>query len=293
MPGEFDFIRWIRDQYTPRDDVPVGLGDDLAVMTLAEGTLVVGVDQVLDGRHFDSTIHDPRLIGRKAMNRSLSDCAAMAAVPVAAVVTMALPFDATMAFAQGVFTGMKAAGDAFNCPIVGGDTASWDGKLVITVTILARPDGIAPVRRYGAKAGDGLYVTGPLGGSILGRHLTFTPRITLARQLASQFQISAILDLSDGLSSDVRHICDESGVGVSIDSAAVPIHADVDRLPPSPLSRLDHALHDGEDYELLFTSPHDIPPDLAVRIGRVTADRRVLLDGQPLEPKGWQHPIGR
>lgn len=292
MPGEFDFIHWIRSQYAPRPDVPVGPGDDLAVMRWPSDLLVVGVDQVLDGRHFDSSVHAPDLIGRKAMNRNLSDCAAMAAIPAGAVVTIALPRDASMDFAKSLFLGIKLAGDAFDCPIVGGDTGSWDGRLVVTVTILGKTDGVAPVHRNGARAGDGLFVTGPLGGSILGRHLSFTPRVALARQLATRHPITSMIDLSDGLSRDVRHLCDESGVGVAIDGSLVPIHPDVDRLPPSPLSRLDHALHDGEDYELLFTSSSDIPSHLATRIGTMTSDRTILLDGKPLEAHGWQHAIG-
>jgi thiamine-monophosphate kinase len=147
------------------------------------------------------------------------------------------------------------------------------------------------VRRHGARAGEWLYVTGPLGGSIIGRHLTFSPRVALARELASRYRITSMIDLSDGLSRDVGHLCDASGLGAAIDSGAVPVHMDVDHLPPSALSRVEHALHDGEDYELLFTSPDAIPAHLATRIGTVTAERDVLLDGAPLKPKGWQHTI--
>jgi thiamine-monophosphate kinase len=183
MPGEFDLIRWIRQTCRPRPHVPVGPGDDLAVVKWnASDLLIVGVDQVLDGRHFDSKVHSPTDVGRKAMNRNLSDCAAMACLPAVAVCTVALPRDRSIDYAKELMTGMTRAGDAFDCPVVGGDTASWDGPPVVTVTILGKSEGIEPVRRSGAKAGHGLYVTGPLGGSILGRHLTFSPRVELARE---------------------------------------------------------------------------------------------------------------
>ena len=174
MAGEFDFIDWIRTQVARHERVIVPPGDDLAALKWdAADLLLVGVDQVLDGVHFDSAVHAPRDIGRKVMNRNLSDCAAMACLPAAAVATVALPKSAGIEYAKDLFLGMKAAADAFNFPIVGGDTASWDGKLAMTVTILGRGAGIRPVTRDGAKPGNSIWVTGPLGGSIFGRHLTF------------------------------------------------------------------------------------------------------------------------
>ena len=121
---------------------------------------------------------------------------------------------------------MRDAADPFDCPIVGGDTGSWPGKLALSVTILGRSAGVNPIRRGGARAGDGVYVTGPLGGSILGRHMTFEPRVALARELAGAGGVTAMLDLSDGLSRDLRHVCRESGVGAVIDRDAVPVHPD-------------------------------------------------------------------
>jgi thiamine-monophosphate kinase len=253
MPGEFDFIDWVR-RLQPRSAlVPVPAGDDLAVLDWPAGDLLlVGVDQVLDGVHFDAAVHAPRLIGRKAMNRNLSDCAAMACLPAAAVVTLALPRGAGGDYARELYLGAKEAGDAVGCAIVGGRHR-----------VVARPAGRhrhgprpagrrPPVTRGGARPGDRLYVSGPLGGSILGRHLSFAPRVEQARRLAEGGAVTAMLDLSDGLSRDVAHLCRESGVGAVIDAAGVPVHDDAralsarDGRPP-----LDHALHDGEDYELL------------------------------------------
>src|SRR5688500_12684735 len=179
MPGETQFIDWLRRQSQPAPEfIVVPPGDDLAALKWPEGELLlVGADQVLDGVHFDSTVHTPRQIGRKAMNRNLSDCAAMACLPAAAVAAVAAPRGAGVEYLKELFLGLRDAADPWSCPVVGGDTGSWDGKLVLTVTILGRSAGVAPVTRRGARVGDGVYVTGPLGGSIIGRHLTFSPRV--------------------------------------------------------------------------------------------------------------------
>ena len=204
MPGEFDFIDWLRAQHKPSEFVLVPQGDDLAVLKWPpDDLLLVGVDQVLDGVHFDSKIHSPRAIGRKVMNRNLSDCAAMACLPAAAVTTAALPRGIGLEYAKELYLGLRDAADPFDCAIVGGDTGSWDGKLVLTVTILGRSAGIAPITRSRAKPRDSIYVTGPLGGSILGRHLIFEPRVALARRLAATGRVTAMIDLSDGLGRDL------------------------------------------------------------------------------------------
>ena len=295
MAGEFEFLEWIRGQQRPSDRVPLPVGDDLAVMKWpAEDLLLVGVDQVLDGVHFDSAVHTPRQIGRKVMNRNLSDCAAMACLPAAAVATVALPRGAGLEYARELYRGLHEAGEAFDCPIIGGDTASWEGKLIVTVTILGCSAGIQPITRKDARPGDGIYVTGPLGGSLLGRHMDFVPRIVLARQLAATGHVTAMLDISDGLSRDLGHICRQSGVGAVIDAAAVPIHPDaleMSRRDQCPA--LDHALHDGEDHELLFTSP--VPLAGAVRVGLITSEPGLWLDQdgrrRPLESAGWEHKL--
>src|SRR5580700_2558865 len=254
MGGESDFINWVRGIERGGPMQAIGIGDDLAALKWPPGDLLlIGVDQVIDGVHFNSSAHTPQQIGRKAMNRNLSDCAAMGCLPAAALAAVALPKDFSMDRAKQLYRGLRQAGDAFQCPIVGGDTATWDGKLVLSVTILGRSAGVKPVTRDGARSGDGIFVTGPLGGSILGRHLTFEPRVKLGREIAPV--ATTMIDISDGLSRDLTHICKGSGVGAIIESSLVPIHADAvelcgrDRVPA-----LDHALNDGEDYELLFTS---------------------------------------
>src|SRR5580693_6136476 len=225
MPGEFELIDWIRQTQRKSPLLELGIGDDLAALNWPVGELLlVGVDQVIDGVHFDSSVHSLNQIGRKAMNRNLSDCAAMGCLPAAAVVAVALPRDFSLDRAKELCEGLRQAGDEFQCPIVGGDTATWDGKLVLSVTILGRSAGIKPVTRDGAHSGDGIFVTGPLGGSILGRHLTFAPRVKLGREIAPV--ATAMIDISDGLSRDLSHICRGSGVGAIVESGLVPIHPD-------------------------------------------------------------------
>jgi thiamine-monophosphate kinase len=232
------------------------------------------------------------------MNRNLSDCAAMACLPAAAVTTFALPKGVGEDYAKELYEGMKEAADVFHCPIVGGDTGSWPGKLAVTVTILGRTEDVKPITRSGAQFNDHIYVTGPLGGSILGRHMTFEPRIHLARILARNYRITSMIDLSDGLSRDLAHICIQSKVPAVITASAVPIHDDAIEMRRDGHSPLEHALHDGEDYELLFTSPDEIPIAQATKIGVMAAGSpgviillRTDQGPEPLTPKGWEHTL--
>lgn len=299
MPGEFDFIQWLRDQAKTSPIVRTGIGDDLAVLKWDPADLLlVGVDQVLDGVHFDSAIHSPEQIGAKVMNRNLSDCAAMACLPAAAVATVALKKGTSLDYAQRLFAGMRDAAGLFDCVVVGGDTATWDAPLAMTVTILGRSAGIEPITRGGAKAGDGIYVSGPLGGSILGRHMTFPPRITLARELAATGLVTAMIDLSDGISRDLGHICTQSGVGAILNASSIPIHSDAIALSERDgIDPLDHALSDGEDHELLWTAQGE-HPSFGKRIGMIVegrGGRGVLIEQNgvraPLIARGWEHRL--
>lgn len=295
MSAEFDFIQWLMRRAKPVG-LSVGIGDDLAALPWrTDDLLLVGADQMLDGVHFDSSVHCPSEIGAKAMNRNLSDCAAMACLPAAAVCTLALPIGCGEGYARELFMGMETAGAMFDCPVIGGDTGSWGGKLVISVTVLGRSAGIAPITRGGAAPGDWIYVTGPLGGSILGRHLSFTPRVALARTLAETGLISAMADLSDGLSRDLANLCRASGVGAVLEAGSIPIHPDVHRLPPSSATAIDHALNDGEDYELLLTSRSPIDHPGVIQIGRIVSGHAISLEAPDgtteLRPRGWQHEL--
>jgi thiamine-monophosphate kinase len=296
MSTESDFLQWVKQQQRVTPLVQVPAGDDLAILNWPVGDLLlVGVDQVLDGVHFDSAIHSPREIGIKAVNRNLSDCAAMGCLPAAALVSWALPTGAGVEYAKSLYAGLREAADAFDCQMVGGDTGSWNGRLAVSVTILGRSAGLKPITRQGASEGDGIYVTGALGGSILGRHMRFSPRVHEGRQLAASGVVTAMIDLSDGLSRDLPRLTR----GATIDAQSVPIHVDAARHAANSgkadnPSALEHALHDGEDYELLYTAR--AKPPLGIRIGTVTAEGAYLLrqpDGKtaPLAPQGWEHAL--
>jgi thiamine-monophosphate kinase len=231
---ELEFIEWIRTQlkFDPAI-VPVGPGDDTAVVMCGSEKLLVTIDQLLDGVHFRLGEHSPKHIGGKAMARSLSDVGAMAALPLGAVVGVMLPKGFSRDQAEAMFTGLRKVAETFRCPIVGGDVATWPGPLAINVTVFARPAGIRPILRSGAKVGDAICVTGSLGGAWrTNRHLKFVPRIHEARMLASRHEVHSMIDISDGLASDLAHICRASGVGAEVVANDVPIHPDARSAPP-------------------------------------------------------------
>jgi thiamine-monophosphate kinase len=294
-------IDWIRSQEQwDRQDILVGPGDDCAVLAGSEGPLVVTVDQLMDGVHFDSRKHAPRMIGRKAMARNLSDIAAMAARPLWAVGTLAMPRTMRDEDVREIHRGRKELSDQFNCPVVGGDVGSWDSPLLITLTVFGRVTSRGPVLRSGARPGDVLCVTGRLGGAWRDeKHLTFTPRVAEALALHEQFDLSAMIDLSDGLSTDLSHICKASGCGAEIQADQLPLRLS----GGGQVDPLQAALNDGEDYELLFALPAQAadkllsaqPLDVPItRIGRCTEDKQIFLvgpegDRTPLASGGWEH----
>ncbi|MEM1108394.1 MAG: thiamine-phosphate kinase [Planctomycetota bacterium] len=285
-------------------------GDDMGAIAFGGNKLLVAVDQVADGVHFDLTNTPIEKIGRKAVTRNLSDIAAMAVKPTAAVAAACLPRDFGEANANALFDAMRATAQDFNCPLIGGDIAMWDGRLLLSVTVFAEPwqddrgQPIPPVERRGAQPGDGIYVTGQLGHSFpTGHHLDFTPRIELARRLAmaSVSRPSAMIDLSDGIAQDLPRLVEHA----ELDARRLPLRpCDIssDREP------WQHALGDGEDYELLFTAPPeaDIPDTIAdhtdtpttiTSIGTVTDTGEITViipDGSrvPLDQtqaEGWEH----
>ena len=230
---------------------------------------------------------------------NLSDIAAMAGVPIAAFVSIGLPRTGGAEIAAELYRGLRSMADEFNTAIAGGDTNSWDGPLVISVTIVGEPTGRGPVRRSGACVGDWLLVTGPLGGSIRGKHLDFTPRVREALRLHELVELHAMIDLSDGLATDLHKLCAESRCGAVVRADAIPISDDAcrmdDGVPP-----LDHALGDGEDFELFFAvSPADgrrllaEVPDLPLsHIGEcVEGGFWLEREGkrERLEPRGYEH----
>jgi thiamine-monophosphate kinase len=234
---------------------------------------------------------------------NLSDIAAMAGRPVAAVVSVGLPRRGGRALAEELYRGLREVADAFDTAIVGGDTNSWDGQLVISVTLLGKATARGPVTRGGARPCDWLMVTGPLGGSILGKHLDFMPRVREALRLHELADLRAMIDISDGLAADVQHICEESRCGAVLRAAAVPVseaaRAMNDGRPP-----LEHALADGEDFELVFAvAPADgerllrTQPVAGVtlhHVGECVEAGLWLEEGggrRPLPPAGYVHEL--
>jgi len=305
--GEFDLIAWIRGRSGVGGSVPLGIGDDCALIRPSPGAeLLVTTDMLMDGRHFRLGEASAAEVGYKALAVNLSDIAAMAGIPVAAFVAVALPLGDAVAIAQGLHSGMAPLAERFGLTLAGGDTNSWDGPLVITITLLGETTSRGAVRRSGAKPGDAIIVTGPLGGSLhSGRHLKPQPRIAEALRIAESVSIHAMIDLSDGLASDLGHILTESGnLGAFLIAETIPIHPDARAMSRADgRSALDHALRDGEDFELCLTlAPSDWerlhanpPGDVELlRVGTITDDpgiRLQHLDGsiEASLPRGFDH----
>ena len=299
--SELALIDWIRQRAGSSPNLQLGIGDDCAVWQPSGAQLLLTTDVLMEDVDFRVDETTPQLIGRKAMAVNLSDIAAMAGRPLAALVGVALPKSRGFDFARDVHAGLQSLAEEFDVAIIGGDTNTWDGRLVISVTLIGEATERGPVRRSGAKPGDWLFVTGPLGGSILGHHLTFTPRIREALELHRLVDLHAMIDLSDGLAADLYHLLDESHVGATLLTDAVPISDDAHHMNDGR-SPLDHALSDGEDFELLFTvSPDDgrrllsMPGEkLATQIGTIDAApgcriQRPNGDIEQLARGGWEH----
>lgn len=284
--------------------IKTGIGDDMAVLDLAGRTVLFASDMLVEGVHFDLDRASPEQIGHKALAVCLSDCAAMAAKPLAVVVSFAKPKHVSTEVMQRIYDGLLATSKRFACPIVGGDSCSGGDRLTIDVAMLAEGDGIDPVLRGGARSGDTLYLTGALGGSVLGRHLQFEPRIEQARRLAELLPLHAMIDVSDGLSTDLWHLCNASRCGavLSTEQLETIVSDDARRLAEhSGRTPLEHALNDGEDFELLAAiglTPDalpELPADLSLLpIGCIVEEHRVTITDptghtHDLSPSGYKH----
>lgn len=299
--GENAFLDWLARQDSPADFVSIGIGDDCAAVRIGNEELLVTTDMLLDGVHFDSEQHTPEQIGRKAIACSLSDLAAMAARPVAAVIAAGATRGRGMDYAKRIYAGARQIAEAYACPIIGGDTTSWPRPMSICVTMLGQcPEGRTPIRRNGARPGDAIYVTGPLGGSILGKHLSFEPRIELADRLAQCCELHAMMDISDGLAIDLSRICKASGVGAVLEESLLETaisDAARELSARDGIPALHHTLHDGEDFELLVIVPEhafdtDIPEEV-IRVGDIAESglHLRLPDGTSIRivPAGYEH----
>jgi thiamine-monophosphate kinase len=302
---EDEITRWFREQrHLSPAEVPIGIGDDMAQITLDYGaSVLITTDMLLDGTHFDLKTATLEQVGYKSMAASLSDCAAMATIPLAAVVAVGLPHGWGGPQLQELHAGVAFAADKYRCPLVGGDITSWksDGALAVCVSMLSKPGRKPPVRRNGATVGDIIGVTGSLGGSGRRKHLEFEPRVREALELVQLADLHAMMDLSDGLSTDLNRICEQSGVGALVEASAVPL-SDEARTQADPLAA---ALNDGEDFELLFTLAPDQwdrlrqqwrEPLPITAVGRITGTGRLEIrmpEGQvqALNPGGYEHLV--
>ena len=310
MTTERQFIRDLQAQFPPLPPVTLGIGDDGAVLDVsADSQQVIVTDLLLDGVHFDLRETSPFLAGRKAVAVNLSDLAAMGCRPTAGFVSLAVPRDylrTSSDFLRELYRGIQQMTDEFQFSLAGGDTNSWNGPFAINVCLTGVPFSGRPFLRSDARAGDAIFVTGPLGGSLhRGRHLTFMPRLQISEWLSRTVDVHAMIDLSDGVSIDLHRMMEASCAAAEISASAIPIHSDVPAAW-SPDKRLAAALGDGEDFELLFTVKDSDAATLQTaavedavslfRIGRVTTGAGVrLIDAkghnQSLEPTGWQHTL--
>lgn len=300
---EAELVAWLKEHVPSEPFVELGIGDDAAV--LARGSCcVVTVDMLADGTHFSLDKTKPLQVGYKALGVNLSDLAAMAARPRAAVVGLTLPRRRSLELAIELFEGMLPLARRHGVAIVGGDTNTWSGPLVISVTVLGEPAGEGPLTRAGARPGDQIFVTGHLGGSGLGWHLRFEPRVREALALHSGYTLHAGMDISDGLAMDLHRMARASRCGAEVEVAQIPLSdAAHQAASESGHDAVHHALSDGEDFELLLAvdpetaarmasdRPLDIP---LTRIGQFTSSAQITRIGPngqrfPLEPTGYLH----
>lgn len=290
--GEDALVRRLIKSAPLCKDVLAGPGDDCAVVRCPdEGqVLLLKTDAVVEGVHFEAA-SPPRLVGRKALARVLSDVAAMAGLPGHALVTLVLPPETPVAWVDGVYAGLYALARQHGVSVVGGETTRGLQR-VISVTLTGTVGEGGWIRRGGARVGDEVWVTGRLGGSIKGHHFRFEPRLKQARWLAEHFPIHAMMDLSDGLGKDLPRLAEAAGLGVSVDWRA---------LPRNRGCTIEQAWGDGEDYELLFAVPAESGDEMRrawqecfpklplTRIARLTA----CGTGVTVPAGGWDPFVAR
>ena len=283
--GEFGFIDYIKANF-PDPEGAIGIGDDCAVMPSGVGELLFSTDLLMEGVHFLRNESSPEDVGWKAAAVNLSDIAAMGGEPVATFLSIALPKDAQGEWAERFIKGYTDISRQYDVPLLGGDTTSSLRDIAINVGILGRCTSGRGLLRSGARVGDTIYVTGPLGDSacglqailkgidrteevktLIGRHKHPIPRIDAGRILMQTGKIGAMMDISDGIASDLRHIMKASGVGAVIDMERLPYSSELDAVcKEQGWDRLELATSGGEDFELLFTGPAGLEKELEMAV---------------------------
>ena len=307
--NEFELIHRLTRALPTNPSVVVGAGDDCAVLEAGppDRLLLFKTDAVVEGVHFMHAT-PPEKIGHKALGRCLSDIAAMAGTPTAALVTIGLPREFDPDVIETIYTGLNGLARRHHVAIVGGETTANPGGIFISVALLGWAPRGKCVLRSGAEAGDAIFVTGELGGSLAGKHLEFEPRLAEARWLAQHFTLHAMLDISDGLAGDLRHLLAASRVGAELLAASIPISREARRAAKAGSTAkpaLLAALTDGEDFELLFTvaGRQAVPlldawkkqfPDLPLTcIGKIKAGEGITIRDKsgvrPLAEHGYEH----
>ena len=264
MIGEFDLIKKLIPLLPINEATRIGAGDDCSVLELGipDRQLIFKTDAVVENVHFTREASWER-IGCKAISRCLSDMAAMAGNPISALITLGIPQDFLEEDVLKIYEGLIRRAKTFGVSISGGETVKVEKSVFLSVSMVGWIRKNRLCLRSHVQPGDALFVTGELGGSILGKHLDFVPRVKEAQWLAEHFDIHAMIDLSDGLSGDLRRLIEASGIGVHLLKESIPVSKEAKLLAKERGTHpLNHALNDGEDFELLFA----IAPNKAVSV---------------------------
>ena len=287
--GEDEVVRGLTHGLKLDHRVILGPGDDCAVVRTVGNFQLLKSDCVIEGIHFLPDT-DPQWVGWKAMCRSISDVASMGGLPLDALVTVAIRADADFEWLKKLYRGLRKAASVYRVNLVGGETAKSPGPVFLSVSLTGTAESGKYVSRSGGKKGDCLFVTGKLGGSIGGKHLRFSPRVKEARWLVSRFPIHAMMDLSDGLGSDLPRLAAASGLGFEVDLGDLPL---------SKGCSAENALRDGEDYELLFAVPQGIKSRLQTawtkafpRLQLTAVGRLVDSGHRVFAHRGFDHFLG-
>lgn len=279
--GEFGLINKLRHKTKKRSKtIKIGIGDDCAVISNSNCDLLTTTDMLLEGVHFDLKYFSPELLGKKAVAVNLSDIAAMGGSPLYILISLGIPTSTRVEFVEKLYDGFESMAKKYNCNIIGGDVSNSISGLIISITVIGEAMKNVLIRRAGARVKDKIFVTGNLGDSAAGleilkrytpvkknklieKHLCPKPRLEEGQILAEKIGVSAMIDLSDGLASDLKRICEESKCGARIYLNKIPLSHGLRRLKKSINKNiLDYALLGGEDYELLFTVKEKKVPQL-------------------------------